>query len=64
MKIYDMAGKLVYKERNTGVNPTDSFFWDLIDRRGRKVSNGAYFYRITVKAGGTEEVTGKIAVVR
>ena len=64
LKIYDMAGKLVYKERNTGVNPTDSFFWDLIDRRGRKVSNGAYFYRITVKAGGTEEVTGKIAVVR
>lgn len=39
--------------------------WDLCDRKGRKVGNGVYFFRVKANAGGTLfRPTGRIAVLR
>ena len=64
LKIYDVSGKLVYKDKKTSVALTDSFIWNLDDRRGNKVANGVYIYKLIVKSSGVNEINGKIAVLR
>ena len=64
LKIYDVSGKLVYKERKTGIIASDSFIWNINDRRGNKVANGVYIYKLIVKSNAVNEINGKIAVLR
>jgi len=63
IKIFTIAGRLV-KELQPGVSSYGANYveWDGRDRKGRKVSNGVYYYAI--KAGGAEPYYGKIAVIR
>ncbi|MFQ5512336.1 MAG: FlgD immunoglobulin-like domain containing protein [Candidatus Krumholzibacteriia bacterium] len=50
LSIYDVRGQLV-RQVAQGVRPAGQGFvnWDGIDRRGRRVASGVYFYRL--KAG-------------
>ncbi len=63
IKIFTIAGRLV-KELSPGISRYGANYveWDGRDRRGRKVSNGVYYY--AVKAGDAEPYFGKIAVIR
>ncbi|MCK9223943.1 MAG: gliding motility-associated C-terminal domain-containing protein, partial [Candidatus Muirbacterium halophilum] len=57
LKIYDVSGKTVYSDKNI----TGYYVWDLNDRKGKKVSNGIYYYKLKY-SDGTEN-NGKIAVL-
>jgi hypothetical protein len=63
IKIFTIAGRLVKKLQpdvaRYGANYVE---WDGKDRKGRKVSNGVYYYFI--KAGDAKPYYGKIAVIR
>jgi len=63
IKIFTIAGRLV-KELSLGIARYGANYveWDGKDRKGRKVSNGIYYY--AVKAGDSEPYYGKIAVIR
>jgi hypothetical protein len=65
MKIYDTAGHLV-------ANLSDSFNaangranYDLTNRKGKRIANGVYFYKLkATKNGKSFSKTGKFAVLR
>jgi len=63
IKIFTIAGRLVEKLQpgvaRYGANYVE---WDGRDRKGRKVSNGIYYY--SIKAGDAKPYYGKIAVIR
>ncbi len=63
IKIFTIAGRLV-KEIFPGVSRYGANYaeWDGRDKKGRKVSNGIYYY--VIKAGDAEPYYGKIAVIR
>jgi hypothetical protein len=63
IKIFTIAGRLV-KELSPGISRYGANYveWDGRDKKGRKVSNGIYYY--AVKAGDSEPYYGKIAVIR
>jgi hypothetical protein len=63
IKIFTIAGRLV-KELSPGVSRYGANYveWDGRDKKGRKVSNGIYYY--AVKASDSEPYYGKIAVIR
>jgi len=63
IKIFTIAGRLV-KELFPGIARYGPNYveWDGKDRKGRKVSNGIYYY--TIKPGDAEPYYGKIAVIR
>ena len=63
IKIFTIAGRLV-KELSPGIARYGANYveWDGKDRKGRKVSNGIYYY--SVKPGDAEPYYGKIAVIR
>ncbi len=63
IKIFTIAGRLV-KELQPGVARYGANYveWDGRDRKGRKVSNGIYYY--SIKAGDAKPYYGKIAVIR
>jgi len=58
LKIYDVSGRLIFRQDITGFS---EFIWDLVDRRGRRVANGVYFYKIDVDGVERE---GKLVVLR
>ncbi|MCK9223941.1 MAG: M6 family metalloprotease domain-containing protein [Candidatus Muirbacterium halophilum] len=65
LKILDNSGKLIYSYRWTGSGGNDFITWDLVDRKGRNVANGVYFYKIESQdSSGKEEKTGKLAVLK
>jgi len=63
IKIFTIAGRLV-KELAPGIvrYGVNYVEWDGRDRKGRKVSNGIYYFML--KAGDAEPYYGKIAVIR
>jgi hypothetical protein len=63
IRIFTIAGRLV-KELPPGISRYGANYveWDGRDKKGRKVSNGIYYYAI--KAGDREPYCGKIAVIR
>jgi len=63
IRIFTIAGRLV-KELSPGASRYGANYveWDGRDKKGRKVSNGIYYYAI--KAGNAEPHYGKIAVIR
>jgi len=58
LKIYDIAGRLVY---SAPVRGNGEFVWEGIEQDGKSVSTGIYFYRI---AGNTESVARRMIVVK
>ncbi len=66
VNIYDAAGhRLVTLPLNSDSSSSLTAAWDLCDRRGRRVSNGVYFYRLKAIADGTLfRSTGKLAVLK
>jgi len=63
IKIFTIAGRLV-EELQPGVTRYGANYveWNGRDRKGRKVSNGIYYY--SIKAGDAKPYYGKIAVIR
>jgi len=63
IKIFTIAGRLV-KELEPGISRYGVNYaeWNGRDEKGRKVSNGIYYYMI--KAGDLDNSYGKIAVIR
>ena len=53
-EIYDSAGRLVYR-RSLGNLPAGphEFDWNGVDRRGRRVASGTFFY--TIVAGSQRQ---------
>jgi flagellar hook assembly protein FlgD len=49
LSVYDAAGSLVRTLVSGRVAPGErTVAWDLMDDSGRRVANGAYFYRLAV----------------
>ncbi|MBR4330478.1 MAG: hypothetical protein IKP71_11590, partial [Candidatus Riflebacteria bacterium] len=66
LKIYDSAGHMVAKfgpedfDRATGI-----VRWDLLNKKGKRIANGTYIYRLEVHANGQKiSRRGKFAVLR
>ena len=59
IRIYSMAGELVYEMEETG--GTGYCEWRAVNSDGRRVASGVYLYNITNPSG--EKKTGKIAVI-
>ena len=66
LKIYDAAGHLVTK-----FGPEDFYRasglirWDLTNKKGKKVANGTYIYRLEIVANGQKiSKRGKFAILR
>ncbi len=58
LNIYDVSGRLVKTLVNTELNPgSHKYVWDGKDNNDGEVSNGNYFYRLTVKG---KTVNGKL----
>jgi hypothetical protein len=65
VKIYDGSGRLVTSIDPLAAGLNYRALWDLTNRRGGRVANGVYFYRIRVRMGDNLlQKTGKIAVLR
>jgi hypothetical protein len=60
--VYDIAGRRVLDSDYSNISAgSHTMFWDRTDTRGRKVSNGIYFYRL--EAAGNV-ATGKLVLVQ
>ncbi|MFW5782025.1 MAG: immune inhibitor A domain-containing protein, partial [Candidatus Muiribacteriaceae bacterium] len=57
--IYNTSGRKIHNAFNPA--GSDTFYWDLTDRRGRGVANGVYFVKLTC---GTDQSTMKVVVLR
>lgn len=70
LRIYTVDGRFVRAFSTSdataaGDSGYHEIVWDGIDRRGRRVSNGVYFYRLDIQKGRRRiERTMKLAVVR
>lgn len=66
VKIYDVAGDLVDSLELLPVGAVAlAAVWDLTGRNGKPVSNGTYFYRVSLRGSITKvKASGKIAVLR
>ena len=66
LKVYDSAGHMVAKFGPEDFDRASGLIrWDLINRKGKKVANGTYIYRLEITANG-QKITkrGKFAVLR
>jgi len=63
LDVYDSTGKLVARlfDRAMQQKGTHSVEWQGADARGRAVSSGVYFYRLT---GGKETISKKMILLR
>jgi hypothetical protein len=60
--VYDMAGKLVKTLASGQVTPGErTAIWDRTDNNGKRVANGAYFYRLSVDG---KSASGKAIVLQ
>ncbi len=65
MKIYDTAGHLVKNISDEFNLASGRAVYDLTNRRGRRIANGVYFYRLKATRNGKSfSKTGKFAVLR
>jgi hypothetical protein len=66
LKIYDSAGHLVAKFGPEDFDRASGLMrWDLTNRKGKRIANGTYIYRLEVSANGQKiSKRGKIAVLR
>ncbi|MBP5468228.1 MAG: hypothetical protein J6Z11_03190 [Candidatus Riflebacteria bacterium] len=66
LKVYDSAGHIVAKFGNDDFDRArGSIRWDLTNLKGKRISNGAYIYKLEVSANGQKfKKRGKLAVLR
>ena len=66
LKIYDSAGHMVAKFGSEDFDRVSGIIrWDLTNRKGKRIANGTYIYRLEVNAGGQKiSRRGKFAVLR
>ena len=66
LKIYDSAGHMVAKFGSEDFDRVSGLIrWDLTNRKGKRIANGTYIYRLEVNAGGQKiSRRGKFAVLR
>jgi hypothetical protein len=63
IKVYDVGGRLVRRLVNRGFEPGEhEVVWDRLDARGRPVSRGIYFTRVTYGNQGFV-ATKKLAII-
>lgn len=64
-KVYTPQGTLIWEKITTGIKGYNSFCWNGVDKHGRKLSTGVYFYIVDVKKGSSKvSGKGKILVVK
>ena len=66
LKVYDSAGHLVAKFGLEDFDrPSGLIRWDLTNRKGKRIANGTYIYRLEINVNG-QKITkrGKFAVLR
>lgn len=65
VRIYDSVGRRIALIQGPAMAGDNDTFWDLRDRRGRRVANGVYLFEVDVQAGDQRQrARGKIAVLR
>jgi len=73
IKIYDIAGELVRKVRDSEIDKTDAaehiyrFLWDCKNNSGKGVASGVYIYIVEVKdkdSNESKKVVKRLAVIR
>ena len=73
IKIYNIAGELVRKVRDSEIDKTDAdehiyrFLWDCKNSSGKEIASGVYIYIVEVKeksSGETKKVIKRMAVIR
>jgi hypothetical protein len=66
VKVYDVAGHLVYAAEGPAAAGDNSVEWPLFDRNGGRVANGVYLARVRVETGTGPALKAmvKIAVLR
>ncbi|MDE0301351.1 MAG: C25 family cysteine peptidase [Candidatus Poribacteria bacterium] len=66
IKIYSISGKLVRTiEDASSTRGYNETYWDARDESGSRLSNGTYFYKVTVEAeNGAMERVGRLAILR
>jgi hypothetical protein len=67
LEIFDVGGRRITTMRKSSgfLTRGNTFRWDLTNRRGRRVRNGVYLFRVRARgAGRTVTARGKIAVIR
>jgi hypothetical protein len=62
ISVFDTAGRLVWRASHKGLGPgTHSFRWDGLDRAGRSVAPGVYFFLLQA---GRRQASSKVVVLR
>ena len=59
LEIFDMSGRLLYKQAETGTSATSTYTmdWDLTTGNGAKLQTGVYLYRILVGSDGSSRAS-------
>lgn len=59
LEIFDMSGRLLYKQAETGTSATSTYTmdWDLTTGNGAKLQTGVYLYRILVGSNGSSRAS-------
>jgi len=59
LEIFDMSGRLLYKQSETGTSATSTYTlnWDLTTDSGAKLQTGVYLYRILVGSEGSSRAS-------
>ena len=64
IRFYDAAGSLLYSTDQSPIPGRNEVEWDLHSRSGDALSNGVYFFRITLEGSGRRAMkTGKFAIL-
>jgi hypothetical protein len=60
LTVFDLSGRTIFAgtQEGLGTDPTVIFRWDGRDRRGDRLANGTYLYRLEV---GAQEATARSA---
>ena len=59
LEVFDMSGRLLYKQAETGTSATSTYTmdWDLTTGNGAKLQTGVYLYRILVGSDGSSRAS-------
>ncbi len=59
LEVFDFAGRRLWRHQETGVSSTGiySISWDLCANGGGRLVAGVYLYRVTLRCGGSKEVS-------
>jgi hypothetical protein len=65
LKIYNLAGELVYSTKIEGVEGKNDFLWEGKNSEGAKIASGLYIYRVEAKgASRSESCLKKLVIIK